>query len=71
MLMISLGTYFFHHLNKLSYLLYITGGMFKSNGTTSLPKSVPRLVLDKVRLLFPSEMFCSSQTLKFPIKVFH
>ena len=30
--------------------MYVTGGwFFKSNRTTSVPKSVPRLVLDKVR----------------------
>ena len=38
----------------------LTGRTFKSNGTTSMPKSVPRLMLDKVRLMFLSEMFCSS-----------
>ena len=32
--------------------IYVTGGMFKSNGTTSMPKSVPRLVVDKVKLLY-------------------
>ena len=41
--------------------MYVTGGRFGSNGTTRVPKSVPRLVLDKVRLLFMSvsskEMF--------------
>ena len=26
------------------------GGIFGSNGTTSVPKSVPHLVVDKVRL---------------------
>ena len=41
--------------------IYVTGGMFEANGTTSMPKSVPHLILDKVRLLFSSEMFCSSQ----------
>ena len=36
----------------------VTGGMFlKLNGTTSVPKSVPRLVVDKVKLLYLSEMF--------------
>ena len=37
------------------------GGMFEANETTSVPKSVSRLILDKVRLLFLSEMFYSSQ----------
>ena len=37
-----------------------------SNGTTRVPNSVPRLVLDKVRLLY-SEMFRSSQV-KVPYK---
>ena len=27
-------------------IIYVTGGKFKSNGTTSVPKSVPRLVSD-------------------------
>ena len=31
--------------------IYVTGGMFEPNGTTSVPKSVPRLVVDKVKLL--------------------
>ena len=35
-------------------------GMFKLNRTTRVPKSVPRLMLDKVRL-FSSEMFYSSK----------
>ena len=26
--------------------MHVTGGAFKSNGTTSMPKSVPRLMLD-------------------------
>ena len=30
--------------------------MFKLNGTTSVPKSVLRMTLDKVRLLFSSEI---------------
>ena len=38
----------------------VTGGVFKQNGITSMPKSVPCLMLDKVRRLFLSEMFCSS-----------
>ena len=39
----------------------IMGGRFKSNGTTSVPKSVPRLMLDKVRQRFLSESsHCSS-----------
>ena len=54
----------FENMNKLPFI-DVTGGMFKSNGTTRVPKSVPCLVLDKVRLLFPSEMFCSSQTYSF------
>ena len=44
--------------------------VYKSYRTTSMPKSVPHLVLDKVRLLFSSAMFCSSQScsnLKFPM----
>ena len=36
--------------------IYVTGGMFEANGTTSVPMSIPRLMLDKVRLLFSSEM---------------
>ena len=31
----------------------------ESNGTTSVPKSVPRLVVNKVKLLFSSEMLYS------------
>ena len=56
------------------YSMYVTGGMFKLNRTTSVPKSVPRLMLDKDRLLFSSEMVYSSKccsNLEFPIKVFH
>ena len=45
-----------------------------SNGTTSMPKSIPRLMLDKVRLMC-SDLRCSLQflcpKLKFPIKLFH
>ena len=41
--------------------IYVMGGMFNANRPTSVPKSVPRLILDKVRLLFSSEMFYSSQ----------
>ena len=48
--------------------MYVTGGMFKLNGTTSVPKSVPRLVVDKVKLLFLSEMFLI-QSILFDIKV--
>ena len=44
------------------------GGMFKSNGTTSMPKSIPRLVVDKVKLLFSSEMFLI-QSILLDIKV--
>ena len=45
-----------------------------SNGTTSMPKSIPRLVLDKVRFLCSdlrllSPVLCLK--LKSPIKVFH
>ena len=42
------------------------------NGTTSVPKSFPHFVLDKVRLLFVYEnnLQCSC-LIKFPIKVFH
>ena len=39
--------------------MYVTGGKFGSNGTTRVPKSIPRLVLDKVRLLFMSVVFDS------------
>ena len=38
----------------------VTGGMFPTNGTTSVPLSIPHLILVKVRLLFSSEMFYSS-----------
>ena len=31
--------------------MFVTGEWFKINGTTSVPKSVPRLVLVKVRLV--------------------
>ena len=31
--------------------MYVTGEWFKINGTTSVPKSVPHLVLVKVRLV--------------------
>ena len=34
--------------------------MFKPNGTTSVPKFVPRLMLDKVKLLCSSEMLYSN-----------
>ena len=46
------------HLKKsdLFSFIYVTGGMFKLNGTISMPKSVYRLMLDKDRLLFSSEM---------------
>ena len=43
--------------------MHVTGGMFKSNGTTSVPKSIPRLVVDKVKLLFSSELFLSHSIL--------
>ena len=33
--------------------IYVTGGMFGANGTTSVPKSVPRLVMDKVGFCVP------------------
>ena len=46
----------------------VTGGTFMSNGTTSMPMSVPRLVVDKVKLLFLSEMFLI-QSILFDIKV--
>ena len=36
--------------------IIVTGGKFELNGTTSVPKSVPRLVVDKARLLFWSEV---------------
>ena len=42
--------------------------MFKSNGTISMPKSVPCLLVDKVKLLFSSEMFLI-QSILFDIKV--
>ena len=48
--------------------IYVTGGMFKSNGTTSVPKSIPRLVVDKVKLLCSSEMILV-QSILFDIKV--
>ena len=48
--------------------IYVMGGMFNANRPTSVPKSVPRLILDKVRLLFSSEMFYSSQ-IKVPKSV--
>ena len=41
--------------------IYVTGGRFESNGTTSVPKSVPFLMMDKIRLLYLSELFYSSQ----------
>ena len=37
--------------------IYVTGGKFELNGTPSVPKSVPRLVVDKAGLLFWSEVF--------------
>ena len=37
--------------------MHVMGGMFKSNETTNVPKSVPCLVVDKVKLLFLSELF--------------
>ena len=42
----------------------VTGGRFKSNGTTSVPKSVPRLALDKVRQVSVSVDYlqCSHST---------
>ena len=46
----------------------VTGGTFMSNGTTSVPMSIPRLVVDKVKLLFSSEMFLI-QSILFDIKV--
>ena len=42
--------------NKRLKMINVMGGMFKSNWTTSVPKSIPRFVLDKVRLLLLSEM---------------
>ena len=48
--------------------IYVMGGKFKSNGTTSMPKSVSRLVVDKVKLLFSSEMFLF-QSILFDIRV--
>ena len=43
-----------------------------SNGTTSLPKSITRLVLDKVREVFVAEVSTPMSSFKmFPIKVFH
>ena len=41
----------------IAWPMYVTGGTFESNRTTSVPKSVPRLVVDKVKLLFSSELF--------------
>ena len=46
--------------------IYVTGWMFKSNGTTSV--SIPRLVVDKVKLLSSSEMFLI-QSILFDIRV--
>ena len=37
--------------------MHVTGGMFEPNGTNSMPKSVPRLVVDKVKLLNSSEIY--------------
>ena len=31
--------------------IHVTGGIFKLSGTTSVPKSVPRFELDKVRMM--------------------
>ena len=39
--------------------------MFKSNGTTSVPKSIPRFVVDKVKLLYSSQMFLIQSILFF------
>ena len=39
---------------------YVKGGRFRSNGITNLPKSVPRLVLDKVRQVLVSEVLNSN-----------
>ena len=49
-------------------MINVTGGMFKTNGTTSMPKSVPSLIVDKVKLLYSSEMFLI-QSILFYIKV--
>ena len=46
-----------------------TGGKVLMNETTSLPKSVPRLVVDKVRLLPVIQMFLCIKL--SPIKVIH
>ena len=40
--------------------IYVTGGRFESRGTTSLPKSVLRFVLDKARQVLVSEVFNSN-----------
>ena len=37
--------------------IYVTGEWDVMNGTTSVPKSVPRYVLDKVRLVPVIQMF--------------
>ena len=42
-----------------AYGINVTGGGFKSNGTTYVPKSIPHLVVVKVKLLFLSEMLYS------------
>ena len=47
-----------HTKMAVSPTLYVTGMMFKSNGITSVPKSVPRFVLDKVwDVLVPTILF--------------
>ena len=40
--------------------MHVTGGRFGSNGTTSAPKSVPCLVLAKVRQVLVSEVVNSN-----------
>ena len=50
-------------LRQASWAMHVTGGMFEPNGTTSMPNSVPRLVVDKVKLLNSSEMFITESIL--------
>ena len=48
--------------------MYVTGGMFCMNRTTSGPKSVLRLMLDKV-ILMCSDLRCPTPVSMFEIKV--
>ena len=40
--------------------MYVTDGMFSVNGTTSVPKSVLRYTVDKVRQVFETEVCYSN-----------